>query len=126
MADKKVSDLNNITNLSGDDLLLVVNDPSGTPSSRKVTVANMFANVVPDTVHKGLTTLRANTSIFGSKLTITANTTFSGNLRVTPETPSTNNAAIEGHKQGSIWFDADYLYIATTDAQIKRVPLNVF
>jgi len=80
MADKKVSELTAITDLSGDDLLLVVNDPSGTPASRKITVSNLFANVVPATVHKGVTTLRANTSIFGTKLTVSANSTFNGQV----------------------------------------------
>ena len=60
MADKKVTELSAITNLSGDDLLLVVNDPSGTPTSNKVTVTNLFANVVPNVVHKGTVTNRAS------------------------------------------------------------------
>jgi len=42
MADKKVSALSAITNLSQDDLLLVVDDPAGTPTSKKVTVGNLF------------------------------------------------------------------------------------
>jgi len=80
MADKKVSELSAITNLSGDDLLLVVNDPSGTPTSNKVTVSNLFANVVPNVVHKGAVTNLANTNIFGTRLQITANTIFSGEV----------------------------------------------
>ena len=80
MADKKVSELSAITNLSGDDLLLVVNDPSGTPASRKVTVSNLFANVVPSTVHKGLLTARANTTILGNSLDVAANAAFSGGV----------------------------------------------
>ena len=79
MADKKVSELTAITNLSRDDLLLVVNDPSGTPASRKITHANFFGNVVSETVHKGATTISANTTISGTTLTVSANSTFSGN-----------------------------------------------
>ena len=73
MADKKVSELTAITNLSGDDLLLVVNDPSGTPSSNKITITNLFANVVPATTHKGVTTFVANTSFTGTTMTVSAN-----------------------------------------------------
>ena len=83
MADKKVSELSAITNLSGDDLLLVVNDPSGTPTSRKVTVSNLFANVVSDVVHKGDITHQGNTSFSGGSMTVSANATFSGTLDVT-------------------------------------------
>jgi len=78
MADKKVSELSAITNLSGDDLLLVVNDPSGTPTSNKVTVSNLFANVVSDTVIKGNFTARDESTFFGSTLTVFANAIFNG------------------------------------------------
>jgi hypothetical protein len=83
MADKKVSELSAITNISGDDLLLVVNDPSGTPTSNKVTVSNLFANVVPNVVHKGTVTARANTTFSGTSMTVSANATYSGTLTVT-------------------------------------------
>jgi len=82
MADKKVSELSAITNLSGDDLLLVVNDPSGTPTSNKVTVSNLFANVVPNVVHKGTVTARGNTTFSGTTMTVSANATYSGTLTV--------------------------------------------
>lgn len=82
MADKKVSELTAITNLSGDDLLLVVDDPNGSPSSRKVTVSNFFANVVPATTHKGVTTFKANTSFTGKTVTSTANLNVTSTLTV--------------------------------------------
>lgn len=82
MADKKVSELSAITNLSGDDLLLVVNDPSGTPTSNKVTVTNLFANVVPNVVHKGTVTNTGNTTFSGTTMTVSANATYSGTLTV--------------------------------------------
>jgi len=80
MADKKVSALTAITHLSRDDLFMVVNDPSGTPASRKITLANLFGNVVAETVHTGATTLRANTTVSGTKLTVAANSTFNGTV----------------------------------------------
>jgi hypothetical protein len=83
MADKKVTELSAITNASGDDLLLVVNDPSGTPTSNKITLGNLFANVVPTTVHKGRVTFRANTNYIGTASTFSANVTVSGILNVT-------------------------------------------
>ena len=72
MADKKVSELSAITNLSGDDLLLVVNDPSGTPTSNKITVRNVFANV------SVTSTFKANTVFSGNRMTITANVIIDG------------------------------------------------
>jgi len=78
MADKKVTELSAITNLSGDDLLLVVNDPNGTPTSNKVTVSNLFANVVPNVVHKGTVTNTGNTTFTGTTMTVTANLIVGG------------------------------------------------
>jgi len=107
MADKKVTELTSITNLSGDDLLLVVNDPSGSPSSNKVTVANMFANVVSETTFK-------------------SSVSINGNLLLKNQTPSTNVSSNEGHTAGSIWFDEDYIYVAVSGGTIKRAALSTF
>jgi hypothetical protein len=41
MADKKVTALDALTTVAADDLLLIVDDPSGTPTSKKVTAANL-------------------------------------------------------------------------------------
>ena len=73
MADKKVTELTAITRVSGDDLLLVVNDPLGTPASRKVTLSNFFANVSVDQVYTAESTFKANTTFSGTKVTMNAN-----------------------------------------------------
>jgi hypothetical protein len=57
MADKKVSELTALTEVSGDDLLLVVNDPSGSPTSRKVTLTNFFASIEPEAVFENVVTM---------------------------------------------------------------------
>jgi hypothetical protein len=76
MADKKVSQLPEVTQVSSDDLLLVVNDPSGNPSSNKVTANNLIGNVrIDSTFHKN-TTLSGNVNINCTTLTISANTTL--------------------------------------------------
>ena len=43
MADKKITDLNAATAASGDDLVMIVNDPTGSsPANQKITVQNFF------------------------------------------------------------------------------------
>lgn len=44
MADSKVSALTELTTPAGVDLLHIIDDPSGTPASKKVTVTNLFKN----------------------------------------------------------------------------------
>ena len=77
MADKKITDLTALASLSQDDLFVVVDNPSGTPITKKITVADMFSNVsyitsvsVPAaTVFKSVLTGNANTTSASSVLT---------------------------------------------------------
>lgn len=49
MADIKVTGLTALTSLSTDDLLMIVDDPGGTPASKKMTAANFIAGVQANT-----------------------------------------------------------------------------
>lgn len=41
-ADSKVTDMNELTDVAGTDLLYVIDNPGGTPESKKITVLNLF------------------------------------------------------------------------------------
>jgi hypothetical protein len=82
MADKKVSQLAEVTQVSSDDLFLVVNDPSGNPSSNKVTANNLIGNVRIDSTFYKNTTLQGNVVINAHSLEINANTTLKGGRNV--------------------------------------------
>jgi hypothetical protein len=59
----KISELNSITSLSNDDLVPVVNDPSGAPSTNKITFDNFKKSVTKNIVFEdGM--IRANTGNF--------------------------------------------------------------
>jgi hypothetical protein len=45
MADKKITQLDAVTSVTSDDLFLIVDDPSGTPTSKKVTASNLAASI---------------------------------------------------------------------------------
>lgn len=51
---KKISQLNEITSATADDFVVLVNDPSGVPSTRKMTVGNLFGN---STVNVSITSI---------------------------------------------------------------------
>ena len=80
----KISELNAITTLTSDDLIMVVNDPAGSPSTNKITVGNFFSNV-------NITTKFSNTVTFSKSVTF-SNTTISNATL----TYSINNSAVGG------------------------------
>jgi len=76
MADKalKISELTALTTISGDDLLVIVDDPSGTPTTKKVTVANLLGNSAANVVIQNVTP--ANGTITVTKGTIMFDSSF--------------------------------------------------
>lgn len=147
MADSKVSQLNSLTTPASVDLLLIVDDPNGTPVSKKITIKNLFGNISSNTSISGIFTVSANATFSGANTVFTSNTVMTGdknaiaNLHVTSnrltiassKTPSTNNATTEFGSplsdrphDGSIFWDANYLYVATSNTVIKRVALSSF
>jgi len=114
MADKKVTNLDALTLVSGDDLFMVVDSPAGVPTNKKITVSNLFGD------------LRVPLSVSGNTMTISANATVTGELRLTPSTPGSSNTTTENIGSGKIWYDSTYLYIAVSNTAIKRVLLSEF
>ena len=120
MADKKVSALSAITNLSTDDLLLVVNDPAGTPESKKVTVGNLFGNVAVTTTHKGVTTFTANTNHTGTTATFSANVMIGG-VNIKTEVDSKASNSYMQSFAGSYTTNTDFQsYVANTNVRVTN------
>lgn len=51
MANKKVTELSELASVEEVDVLYIIDDPSGTPASRKVTVLNVIKGGLPLTTH---------------------------------------------------------------------------
>ena len=147
MADSKVTALTETSSPSSVDLMLLITDPNGTPVSKKITIKNLFGNIPANTSISGIFTVSANATFSGSNTAFTSNTVMTGdknaiaNLHVTSnrftvatsKTPSTNNATTEFGSplsdrphDGSIFWDTNYLYVATSNTVIKRVALSTF
>ncbi len=136
MADKKVTALTSLTAPTSADLLMIIDDPSGTPVSKQITLKNL-AGGMPNTAVSTLS-VSANTTINGSNTVVSSNVTFTSArgprtaaryITVGKSTGTvSNNATTElgGGMQGSILFDENYIYVANSNKAIKRVALSVF
>lgn len=71
---KKISELGALATPAGEDLLVIVDDPSGTPVTKKVTVANLLGNSAANVVIQNVTP--ANGTITVKKGTIMFDTDF--------------------------------------------------
>jgi len=146
MADRKITQLTSLISPASEDLLMIVDDPSGTPINKSVTVKNLFGNAGNTVITGTLTVSGGNTTIGGSNTYVTSNVVTTGintfsNTHIadskftiqTSKTPSTNNATTELGSpttdfphDGTIFWDSNYLYIAVSNTTIKRVSLTSF
>lgn len=146
MADRKVTQLTNLDSPNSEDLLLVIDDPNGTPVSKKMTLKVFLGNLPANTSISGDFSVSGNGSFTGSNTTFSSNVVVTGTLRPsnfivnankltinTSITPSTNNATTElgapttdNPHDGSLFWDENYLYVAVSNTTIKRVALSDF
>ena len=139
MADKKVTQLTSLTTPASEDLMLVIDNPNGTPTSKQITVKNLFGSAPSNTSITGTLTVSANTTLNGSNTVISSNVNMTSTrgprtsakwVTIAKTTGSvSNNATTElgsGGLEGSIFWDEDFLYVATSNTVVKRVALSVF
>lgn len=117
MADQKVTELANLTTAASEDVFYIVDDPSGTPVSKKITAKSLFGAVPANTTFTHFATFNNKVTAANGVVTLSKSTT-----------PTSNNATTDlgAGMQGSIFWDSDYLYVAVSNTQIKRVALSVF
>jgi hypothetical protein len=126
MADQKVSQLPSLTNVATADLLYIVSNPNGTPTSKNITAKNFFGSISSNTVFTANVTVRGNRAQFASNVNITKTLT-ANTVKVTLGImPGSNNATVVGMAVGEMRFTNNYLYIAVGPTTIKRVALSVF
>lgn len=146
MADKKVTQLTELATPNDEDLLLVVDDPNGTPVSKKVTLKGLLANLPSNTAIAGTLAVSGDATFSGSNTVFSSNVSVTGTLRPSKFavnankitisnsiTPSTSNATTElgspttdNPHDGTIFWDDNYIYVAISNTVIKRVSLSSF
>jgi len=74
MADKKVTQLTALTVPTKEDLLLIIDDPLGSPISKKITVDNLFGATSVLNVNAISITASGTTALGANNFTLTSNT----------------------------------------------------
>ena len=122
MADKKVSQLTSATATSSEDLFLIIDDPNGTPTSKKITIKALFGGIGSNVA------IRSSNTIVTSNLNLTTSSLMKVNnfILTSRSTPSTNNALTEGYKVGHLFFSNTHLYVAVNRTTLRRVALGTF
>jgi|TARA_R110000803_G_scaffold36912_6_gene79450 hypothetical protein len=117
MADKKITELPALTTAASSDVLYIIDDATGTPVSKKISLLNLLGAVPANTVFTAHTTFNNKVTAANGVITLATSTT-----------PTSNNATTDlgAGMQGSVFWDQNYLYIATSNTEIKRVALNTF
>jgi hypothetical protein len=135
MADKKVTQLTALTTTAAPDLLMIVDDPNGTPVSKKITIKNLFGAVPANTVFSANVSVSGNKTQLACNVVTTKTATVNNFIMTKKAAPSSNNATtatVSGLTPtgpitvGTVWFSNTHLYIATDSTTIKRVALSVF
>lgn len=106
MADSKISALTALTTPASEDLLVVIDDPSGTPTSKKMTLQSLFGAVPANTVFSG------TVSVSGDSVNV-----------ATAKTPA---SASDTGTQGDVAWDADYIYVCVATNTWKRVAISTW
>lgn len=136
--DRKVSSLQSATDVKKEDLLLLVQNLSTTPVSKKVDIATFFGDIEANVAISGF--FSANNAEFtGNNVTFSYNASVSGvlttnNLVVNSNTiqltdqftPANSSIDDDTVSVGSIFYDSNYLYIKTSSNTIKRIALTSF
>lgn len=142
-ADSEVQDLTEDTNPTTDDVLYTVDDPSGTPASRKATIANVLSNKnvweTMQVISENSTTADSATDIFnfdrasGISVTISGDTITIGNSNpgnftwvIRPQQmklPSSNPMGIDaGNNRWRGLFDASTREFASHETALRPFP----
>lgn len=97
MADKKITELTALTAVAPEDLFVIVDDPAGTPITKKVTASDLFGNgisYVTSATYKSATVLKSVLTANAVANTSTANTLIAADFVVNALSTST-----ESHRQ---------------------------
>lgn len=134
---QKITQLPELAVLSGEDLLLVIDNPSANAVGKKSTVEKFFENIPVPVNYEFPVTHEANATFDGEVNVFTGNNHFSGDQTlvdnlyvadglVVANTITPANSSVGAFEVGKIFYDENYIYVRTAENVTKRVRLKLF
>ena len=127
MADKKVTQLTALTAPANTDLLLVIDDPAGSPISKKITIEDLFGKTTGLSVTTINLTSTGDTTLAANNFTIDATTNITLTRGVViNEDGADSDTRIESDNQANMFFvdaSADAIGIMT-NAPTEALDIN--
>lgn len=138
---KKVTDLTALTTAVANDILYIVDDPTGTPISKKISVIDLFqSNVTSNLAFTGTLSIGANVTANVTTISVgnsSVNSVMSGGtLDVTnyvyantfiaeySGTPANTSDVPSGFTQGAMWADSNTFYVCVSNTEVMKVDLS--
>ncbi|MBY0540279.1 MAG: hypothetical protein K2P52_02550 [Campylobacterales bacterium] len=123
MADSKVTQLPSLTTPASEDLIYIIDNPAGTPASKKISLLTLFANIPSDANVTGDISATGDLDV---KEIVANNISLTGrSIQITTfTTPSTSTD--NTYPRGTILLDENYLYVKVTSNTFKRIALTSF
>lgn len=127
MADKKVTQLTALTTPANTDLLLVIDDPAGSPVSKKITIEDLFGATAQTTfttinlVTTGNTTLAANNFVFDA----TTNITFTRGVVINTDGAAVDTRIATDNDSNTVFVKGSNDYVGFgTNSPTEKLDVN--
>lgn len=129
MATKKITELPAANSVANSDLFVTVTSPSSTATTKKITVQNVFGNITTTVAVNNTATVSGSLTVLSDSSflsNVAINNTLLPNNLIIPTRATPANSTSTTIRAGSVFYDSNFIYVATANNVVKRASLSTF